>query len=210
VISIIIICYFQGLLRDRAITCELWYYPSVPRKTEWIHRLDATIEALAAFPSPTIDRSTVQKLLAVSPRQALRILNRLGAYTAGKSLLIDRAELLGKLHALQADPSVVFERRRRERVEVTLDQTRRDLAARRIRIPAQADVWSRQTSDLPAGIRLAPGKLEFSFQTTEELLGQLFELAQAVANDLERFRAIVEAPASGSRRQTLAGDQSTV
>jgi hypothetical protein len=165
----------------------------VARKTEWIHRLDSAIQVLAALPCPTIDRAALQKLFGVSPRQALRILDRLGAYTAGKSLLIDRTELLRKLRDLQGDASIEFERRRRERVEATLDQSRRDLAARRVRIPAPVDVWSRQTADLPAGIRLGPGKLEVSFQTTEELLGQLFELAQAVGNDLERFRSIVEA-----------------
>jgi hypothetical protein len=41
--------------------------------------------------------------------------------------------------------------------------------------------------ELPAGITLRPGQLVIEFQSTEDLLGHLFELSQTIVNDYERF-----------------------
>src|ERR1035438_304812 len=41
--------------------------------------------------------------------------------------------------------------------------------------------------DLPAGVSLSAGALHIQFQSPEELLSQLFALAQAIANDYEAF-----------------------
>jgi hypothetical protein len=44
---------------------------------------------------------------------------------------------------------------------------------------------------LPAGIELAPGRLSITFEETNELLQKLFQLAQAIQNDLGRLEAKV-------------------
>lgn len=165
----------------------------MPRKTEWIHRLGSALELLRALPSPTIDRATLQKLLAVSPRQALRILARLPSYRAGKSLLIGRCELIACLEALRQDETTRFELHRRDRLEARLQLLRRELAARRVRIPASPQTRNRLLDELPPTIHLAPGHLEIHFDHVEDLLRQLFELSQALANDLDRFRTVVDA-----------------
>ena len=164
----------------------------MPRKTEWIHRLGPALDLLRALPSPTIDRASLQKILDVSPRQALRILARLPSYRAGKSLLIGRLELISCLETLRQDATAAFELRRRERLDAQLQSLRRELAARRVRIAAPPEVRSRLLGDLPATIQLAPGRLEIRFQHVEDLLRQLFELSQAMANDLDRFRTVVD------------------
>lgn len=161
----------------------------MPRKTEWIHRLDQALEELRLLPCPSIDRATVEKLFDVSPRQALRILDRLGAYRAGKSLLVDRVELIDKIEALRQDAAVQFERRRRERVDAQLNELRRQLAARRITIAARGDVRDMTMTQLPERVRLEPGELRIEFDGTEDLLARLLELSKAILNDYDSFEA---------------------
>lgn len=47
----------------------------------------------------------------------------------------------------------------------------------------------RQLDGLPSTIRLAPGKLEVTCSDAQDLLRQLMELAQAIANDFDKFEA---------------------
>ena len=47
-------------------------------------------------------------------------------------------------------------------------------------------------ADLSTGVALEPGHLHVEFSGAEDLLGELFELAQAAANDYDRFCAAAE------------------
>jgi hypothetical protein len=49
-----------------------------------------------------VDRAGLQKLFGVSPRTAVRMMNRFGAYQTGKTFLIGREELIAALGSLQA------------------------------------------------------------------------------------------------------------
>jgi hypothetical protein len=62
-----------------------------------------------------------------------------------------------------------------------------------VKIKTTANVRDRVLlKDLPAGIHLRPGELRIKFQGAEDLLRHLFELSQAIANDHERFKVVVE------------------
>lgn len=161
------------------------YYKSMPRRTEWTHRIDAALKELGSLPCPTVDRRTVEHVLGVSPRQALRILERLGAYSAGQALLIDRLELIDKLERMGQGEEVVFEQRRRERVEEHLAAFRKEQAARKRRIA----VVEPRRARLPEGVELFAGRLEIGFVSPEDLLAKLYGLAQAIAADYEAFEA---------------------
>jgi hypothetical protein len=76
---------------------------------------------------------------------------------------------------------------RRARVVEDLDRTRRQLAARRVVIPAAPDVREREVSTHGPGIDLAPGELLVRFDGPEDLAAKLFELSQAMANDWAAF-----------------------
>lgn len=160
----------------------------MPRRTEWTHRLEAAVEELRALPCPVVDRATVERLFGVSPRQALRILDRVGAYRAGKGLQVGRDDLVARLEAIGRDENVVFETRRRERIAGLLEEVRRELAARRVKIRGAQEV----VDGLPEGVSLRPGHLEICYATTEDLLARLLELAQSIAVDYERFRERAE------------------
>jgi len=151
--------------------------------------LDGALAQLRALASPSVDRAAVEQLLGLSPRQALRIMHRLSPHAAGKSLVIPRQDLIRQLEELRQGGGAQSEHKRVERMTAELDRLRRVSAAHRVAVPAarRAVEWR----NLPEGICLEPGRLEIRFGSGEELLGMLFELAQAVAGDLEQFQAAI-------------------
>lgn len=167
------------------------YHTSMPRHSEWIHRIPAALAELHAIPSPTIDRRTIESLFHVSPRQALRILATLGCYAAGKSLLIERRDLTAKLEALLSSDTVHIEQRRHERVSQHLERYRKEQKARRIRIPVAPQTASAHIASLPPGVTLYPGTLHIQFTTAQDLLSKLFTLGQAIANDYASFEEAI-------------------
>jgi hypothetical protein len=62
---------------------------------------------------------------------------------------------------------------------------RKELAGRRIKIQPQAPA-----GNLPAGIGLAPGRIEIDFDGIQDLLGKLLGLSQAVMSDLDSFEQL--------------------
>ena len=164
----------------------------MPRKTGWIHQIPDALAELEQLPSPVVDRATVERLLGVSPRQALRILGKLGSFRAGRNLLANRRELAEALRQYAERPEVASETRRRERVESQLIRLRGELRARRVPVPVRADVWERRFGDLPVGIELQAGELRIRFGTAEDLLRKLLELSQAIANDYSRFEELAQ------------------
>lgn len=167
------------------------YHTSMPRHSEWIHRIPDVLAELHAIPSPTIDRRTIESLFHVSPRQALRILSTLGCYAAGKSLLIERHDLAAKLEALLSTDSVRIEQSRHERVSRHLERYRKEQRARRIRIPVAPQTASAHIASLPPGVTLYPGTLHIQFTSAQDLLSKLFTLGQAIANDYPSFEQAI-------------------
>lgn len=49
-----------------------------------------------------------------------------------------------------------------------------------------------QIDGLPSTVSLRPGKLEIEFFGAEDLFRQLFEIAQVIQNDYQRFSKLVE------------------
>ena len=163
----------------------------MPRQAEWLQQVPAALKALEHVTTPVIDRATLEKLLRIHRRCAIRLMHRFGGYQAGRTFLIDRPALMRQLKRIAAGEPYRYELERRERLGNQLAETRRDLAARRITIPAAPDVAYRELSGLPSTIHLAPGRLEITCSDAQDLLRQLMELAQAIANDFDRFETLV-------------------
>jgi len=162
------------------------------RQVEWLQHVPAALDALQHLGTPVIDRPTLQRLLSVHRRTAIRLMHGFGGYQAGKTFLIDRARLIQRLAEVAAGDPYHYAAQRRERLVDHLDRTRRELAARRVKIPIAPDVAFRELSGLPRTIRLAPGKLEITCTDAQDLLRQLMELAQGIANDYEKFERVVK------------------
>ncbi len=117
-----------------------------------------------------------------------------GAYQTGQSLLIDRAVLLQQLEALEAGTEFAFEQGRKQRLLESLEKVRRYRMAAAVRIPVEDPTVEHSVASLPAGICLQADSLRLDFHGAEDLLCKLYELARAVADDFESFRAMIERP----------------
>ena len=159
----------------------------MPVKKTWLLRVPEIRQDVAALDVPVLDRILFERLFHVRRRRAIQLMHTLGGYQTGQALLIDRGVLLGQLAALQAGTEYALEHGRRKRLVDSLQKVVRHKAAARVVLPVARGAAPRSMADLPPGVRLGPGSLTVEFSQAEDLLGKLFELAQAAAHDFEGF-----------------------
>jgi hypothetical protein len=164
----------------------------MPYQPAWFHRLDEILETLRGMESSHLDRQAVQKLFGVRERRARQIMAGLPGLRAGNASAVLRQALIARLGEMAQGGLFQWEVTRRSRVVEELDRTRRQLSARRVRIPAAADVDARRVRDLHGDITLKPGELRIEFFGAEDLAAKLFELSQAMACDWQAFARAVE------------------
>jgi Mor family transcriptional regulator len=162
------------------------------RQAEWFQELPAALEALKELTTPVIDRATLERLLRIHRRTAIRLMQRFGGYQAGKTFLISRPTLIRQLERVAVSDAYLIETGRRERLSAELDRTRRLSLARAVRIDTAGDRREQLLKELPLGIHLKPGELRIEFSGAEDLLRRLYELSQAIVYDFARFRDVVE------------------
>jgi len=109
--------------------------------------------------SSHLDCLAVQKLFGVRERRAWQLMAGLPGPRSGNASAVLRHALIARLEERAAGGRFQWETNRRARVVDELDRTRRQLAARRVRIPAVADVEDRRLRDLSGDIALKPGEL---------------------------------------------------
>jgi hypothetical protein len=172
----------------------------MPYQPAWFHKLDEILETLRGMEPSHLDRQAVQKLFGVRERRARQIMAGLPGFRAGNASAVLRLALIARLEETAASGAFQWEVNRRARVVEDLDRTRRQLAARRVRIPAAADVEERRLRDLSDDIKLKPGELRIEFFGAEDLAAKLLELSKAMSNDWPAFARAAEdgaSPAAG-------------
>ena len=111
----------------------------------------------------------------------------------GKTFLVERQALVEFLEGLEHSGAAPGARARKQRVSAALQEVADHAAAQRIEVHARPDVLRRRAADLPAGIELVgPGRLQISYQSAEDLLAHVVELAAAATNDFAAFRRLCE------------------
>jgi hypothetical protein len=162
----------------------------VPAKPQGLLKVPEILERARRLDAPVLDRPTVESLFGLKRRRAIELMHAFSGYRASGALLIDRAALIGALERILRGDEFRYERRRAEKLAGQLDRMRRASAAARVTIPVGPGAGNRRLSELPEGVRLDDSRLTIDFSGPQDLLRKLFELAQALANDVERLQAL--------------------
>jgi hypothetical protein len=168
----------------------------MPDQPSWIDRVPQILDALHSPDCPPfLDRPSVQKLFGdLSARQANRLMQRCHGYHVGRSVLVTRESLAAHVDQWNNTGAVQRELTRKQRLLSTLAIARTEARSRAIQIPTAAPAGWRHFDDLPNGIHLAPGELRIQYTGSTDLLQKLFALAQAIANDQQRFESLTTPP----------------
>jgi hypothetical protein len=159
----------------------------MPAKSSWWLKIPEIVLALSAMQVPVVDRKTFERLFGVRRRRAMQLAQQFGGYRAGNTSLVDRLALIDNLRRLEADPDVIFEQRRKQKISDELEEVRRHSKAATVLIQALPAARHGTQWTLPSGVQIADGKLTVGFASVEELMARLYGLAQAAAADFERF-----------------------
>jgi len=150
---------------------------------------------------PFLDRSAVESLFGLRRRQALKMVHALGGYRVGNVLLAPRESVLHFLDATRRGKLYRAECVRRERILETIEEAKREIDARRVKLKVPTGAAAKRTvAELPEGIRLSPTELRVLFAGAQDLLQKLYELSKAIAADFARFETLTrdEAPKPAS------------
>lgn len=165
----------------------------MPAKSGWLLRIPEILEELRILEdAPFLDRAVIEKLFGVRRRRAHQLMEQFRGYQIGRAYLVNRTQVMEVLEAMANGDAFQRESLRKTRLTEDLQKTRKQLAARRVAIPAATDVRDRHLAGLPEGIDLKPVRLTIDFSGPEDLLAKLFELSQAIANDFPKFQALLE------------------
>jgi hypothetical protein len=159
----------------------------MPAKPRWLLAIPDAIRQLEALDRAVVTRRDLERLFGVSKARAATLMRAFGAERMGNARTLARTHLLRQLRAHQKGAAFVGELARRERLVTTLRQAR--IAGIRIAVPAA--VLDVRLPGLPAGVTVAPGRIEVQFDGAREAVARLFALAQALTNDYEQFETIV-------------------
>src|SRR5215210_3092889 len=111
----------------------------MPTRPQWFQQVASALEALRTSSALVIDRSGLEKLFGVSPRTAVRLMNQFGGYQSGKTFLIGREDLIRALESVQMDETFAYESRRRQRLVEDLENVRRTLRAKQVKLPVASE-----------------------------------------------------------------------
>ena len=136
----------------------------------------------------------LERLFDVRRRRAITLMQDFGACQSGRTLLVERVTLIGKLNDLQQGQEFEHERSRKQKLRDGLDELHRHRAAAKISIQTLPPELRRSLPELPAGIRVGNREMAIEYNNVEQLLQRLYELSQATAADFEAFATVVEEP----------------
>lgn len=161
----------------------------MPDRPQWYGRLETALQQIEAFPSPWIDRATLQSLLGVGPRRAQQILRPLVQRTIGKNGLAPKENVALYLRELATGEVASFERRRRERLHELIENWHiQNQRQPQVLVEAPEAVVNQELDSLPPGIQLMPGRIIIEgFSTPDEAKQKLLALILAMGNDPAGF-----------------------
>jgi len=130
----------------------------MPKPVDWTPLVPDALTALRQMTAPVVDRTTLETLLKIQRRTAIRLLHQLGGQQLGKTLLIPREQLIRELEAyLPRDAAEVPARN----LAHTPSQIRRlHREAESFRFPDVRGSERRTVDRLPAAVNLGLGRAQ--------------------------------------------------
>ena len=165
----------------------------MPAKPGWYRKLPYIIEELRKQPLPYVDRATVEFLLGVSRRRAQQIMAPcVLERRAGINGLADRDALITRLERIAEGEEGSYEIERRRKVANLIENLRQQwMTQPQLLVEAPTAVVNQEFENLPAGVRLEPGRITVEFDEPQQGLEKLLALAMAISNDFDLFERCV-------------------
>ncbi len=149
----------------------------MPKPNDWTPLIPHALSQLKSMQSKVVDRSTLEQLLKIHRRTAIRLMHQLGGEQAGKTFLVDRDRLIRELEAFLPSDSLQYPPR------VSSQVRRLHAEAEQFRFPT-VGAWKHRTLDqLPATIQITPGKIVLEASNLRDLCSQLWILLETCKED---------------------------
>jgi len=158
------------------------------RHPNWFERFDAILDVARQPDLDRLGRKEIEAVFACGERDGIRLLHKFGAKKVADALSLPRNALLIQLEAIRSGAAYAAFLRQRRQVAQNLSIARAENVARRRRIPGSADFQAgKSLADLPAGVRLEPGRIVCEFAYPEHFWAMIDTLADIAAQDPEAF-----------------------
>ena len=158
------------------------------RHPGWFERLDAILDIARQSPAECLGRKEMKAVFGCSERDGIRLLHKFGAREIADALSLPRSSLLTQLEALRSGTAYSAFLRQRQQVAKHLAVAHAENVARRRRIPGSAEFQpGKSLADLPAGVRLEPGRIVCEFAYPEDFWAIIDALADIAAQDPDAF-----------------------
>lgn len=167
----------------------------MPHQPSWLDRVReimATLEEPELASIPFLTRASIESLFGLKRRTAIELMKKIGPFQVGKEFVIRRRDLLHWLNKAEIGEKVWYEEIRRQRVEELVDQIRWEREARKPRVVVPEKTLELKLEGMPSTVSIRPSEMRIEFFGAEDLFRQLFEIAQVIQNDYNRFRELVE------------------
>ena len=149
----------------------------MPKPSDWTPLIPHALQQLRAMRSKVIDRGTLEQLLKIHRRTAIRLMHQLGGERAGKTFLVDREHLIRELEAFLPSDSLSYPPRLSSQV------WRLHAEADQFRFPSVHALERRTVHQLPETIQIMPGKLTLETTNLRDLCAQLWILLETCKDD---------------------------
>ena len=158
------------------------------RHPDWFERLDAILDITRQSPADCLGRKEIKAVFGSSERDSIRLLHKFGATEIADALSLPRSSLLTQLEALRSGTAYSAFLRQRQQVAQHLAAAQAENVARQRRIPGSAGFQTgKSITDLPAGVRLEPGRIVCEFAYPEDFWAIIDALADIAAQDPDAF-----------------------
>ena len=158
----------------------------MPKPVDWTPLVPHALAALRQMEASVVDRTTLERLLKIHRRTAIRLLHQFGGYQLGTSLLLAREQLIRELEAYlpqEAGDLPAHAPSQLRRLHREADQ---------LRFPAVRSFERRTVDHLPAAIEITPGHLTIEVADLRDLCAQLWVLLETCKDDWDEVERQLE------------------